>query len=599
MSRFFRTGSSSEESDSTSEEEEENTEEILNQSLSQLPSPEFSGASLESIAVDRSDPNAQDFLVHALLEERCRNEVLKERNAVKDPRRRLTDDEVQQESQRRYQRLCAQLAPMNLVAQGLEQDRHGATRQRVRDGLNRLQQSGAPQPSFPGPLRRLLTDSTTQDVAPFDGLASFHQPVASRYLKDYDELGVLGRGGYGEVFHVRHRLDACLYAVKKIPIRPSMVRRIATEGNAVLDEILVEVRSLSRLDHPNVVRYHHSWIEWSSGSSFIATSSDDGPSETRQSADAVSGAADEVSASSAFESLHRVRTESTTVEDMDIGFTFESRSQHSTGTYHTNDSPSRSDSDAGPLSTTESVLALHMQMDVYPMTLADFLSPKTTGPVKPLAHCFHLEPSLQILLAVLDGVEYIHSEGIVHRDLKPANIFLRPESSTKSGCVDLFKCSTCQADNAANPATLGVRIGDFGLVANIAQTGNISTSEPVAVGTEIYRPVSTKSNISPRLDIFALGVIACELLCKFNTQMERRETLHALKKGRFPERFASCAGGQAGRVKECVAAMLGDGMPEEGAIADLRQRIEAILASKAIGVEVSFKDSSPLRRSST
>lgn len=199
MSRFFRTGSSSEDTDSTSEEEDENTEEVLNQSLSQLPSQEFSGTSLESIAVDRSDPNARDFLVHALLEERCMNEVLKERNAVRNHKQRLTDDEVQQEAQRRYQLLCAQLAPMNLVSQGLEQDRHGATRQRVREGLDRLLQSNAPQPSFPGPLRRLLTDSTTQHVTPFDGLAALHQPVASRYLKDYEELGVLGRGGYGEV----------------------------------------------------------------------------------------------------------------------------------------------------------------------------------------------------------------------------------------------------------------------------------------------------------------------------------------------------------------------------------------------------------------
>lgn len=202
MSKFFRTGSSSEDSDSASEEEEqeqeESTEEVLNQSLSQLPPQEFSGASLESIAVDRSDPNAQDFLVHALLEERCVNEVLKERSAVRNPRQRLSDDEVQQEAQRRYQLLCAQLAPMNLVSQGLEQDRHGATRQRVREGLDRILQS-APQPSFPGPPRRLLTDSTTQNVAAFKDLAVLHQPVASRYLNDYEELGVLGRGGYGEV----------------------------------------------------------------------------------------------------------------------------------------------------------------------------------------------------------------------------------------------------------------------------------------------------------------------------------------------------------------------------------------------------------------
>lgn len=633
---FFRTGSSSssDDSDSASEEEEESTEEVLNQSLSQLPPQEISGASLESIAVDRSDPNAQDFLVHALLEERCMNEVIRERNAVRSHSGRLNDDQVQQEAQRRYQLLCAQLAPMNLVSQGLEQDRHGATRQRIREGLDRLLQSGAPQPTFPGPLRRLLTDSNTQNVASLNGLAALHEPVTSRYLKDYDELGLLGRGGYGEVsfisstrglslssrpshlpgltgfytcvsvlivfsqvFHVRHRLDACLYAVKKIPIRQSMVHRIAKEGSAVLDEILMEVRSLSRLDHCNVVRYHNSWIEWSAGSKFIPGSSDDGLSATDGFPHTMAGAAIENTCSSTFESLHRVRTESDTTED--IGFTFESRSRQSTNKHTVNDSTTRSNSDGALLSTTESALALHMQMDVYPMTLADFLSPRPTGPVKPLAHCFHLEPSLRILLAIIDGVQYIHSEGIVHRDLKPANIFLRTESSTKAGCVNLFDCSTCQASKTANPATIGVRIGDFGLVANIAQTGSIGTSESLAVGTEIYRPASTKSNISPRLDIFALGIIACELLCKFDTQMERRETLHGLKMGQFPDRFASCAGGQAGRVKDCVVAMLSDERSEERTLTDLRQMLEAVLVSKTIGVEVSFQPQMPLRRSST
>jgi hypothetical protein len=99
-----------------------------------------------------------------------------------------------------------------------------------------------------------------------------------------------------------------------------------------------------------------------------------------------------------------------------------------------------------------------------------------------------------------------------------------------------------------------------------------------AVGTEIYRPTSTKSSNSPRLDIFALGMIACELLHKFDTQMERRETMQKLREGNLDENFASCAGPLAGEMRNCVGAMLategpGDNVP----VSELRRRLSGLL----------------------
>ncbi|SMR58627.1 unnamed protein product [Zymoseptoria tritici ST99CH_1A5] len=630
MSRFFRSPNSSG-SSSGSDSDDEETEEVMSTSLSQLDisaRQEYSGSSLESIPIDRTAttvaPNeGQDWLLHSLLEERCLNQVIMERTNSGDPKRHANDREVRQEARRRYRILCAQLAPLNLVSVGPAEDRHGANRQRIRDGLDRALRSGMAtpmrQPSFPAPLRGLLTDGRTEPVlqewqpgslpmdsgspaSVFDSLSTFHQPLPSRYLKDFDELGILGKGGYGQVFHVRHRLDGRTYAVKKVPIRPSMVQRITIGGQAVLDEILTEVRSLSRLDHPNVVRYFSSWIEWSSGSSFAPRTSRDG-SMSPASDNAIGGA--EIATSSGTESIRRVKTQSNT--DEDAGFIFESHSHHTE--LHTesslvaevvpedSDILSRSISDAGLISSSEPSLAIHLQMDIYPMTLADFLSPPQTSSVEPLAHCFHISPSLRILLAILDGVEYLHSEGIVHRDLKPANIFLRLESNSKaaSSCVDLSDCSSCQPENCANPVTLSVRIGDFGLVTSIAQSGDLTSDPPPthAVGTELYRPAASKSSVSPKLDIFALGIIACELLTHFSTQMERRETLHSLRKGQFPDGFAGCAGHQSSKVKECVAAMLSDESPEATTIAELRQRLEALLSPRLTSGDTL------LRRSST
>jgi len=67
---------------------------------------------------------------------------------------------------------------------------------------------------------------------------------------------------------------------------------------------------------------------------------------------------------------------------------------------------------------SDSQLALHLQMALYPGTLADYLAPaapSSTSSVPPAKHCFHLQPSIRILLAMLDGVAYLHHQQIVHR----------------------------------------------------------------------------------------------------------------------------------------------------------------------------------------
>ena len=81
---------------------------------------------------------------------------------------------------------------------------------------------------------------------------SGHTSVSlSRYAKDFAEDGRLGRGGFGEVFRARNKVDGQPYAIKKVKAR----------SKAALDPVLSEVTVLSRLNHPNVVRFFTSWIE--------------------------------------------------------------------------------------------------------------------------------------------------------------------------------------------------------------------------------------------------------------------------------------------------------------------------------------------------
>lgn len=427
------------------------------------------------------------------------------------------------------------------------------------------------------------------------GLGS-NSMIESRYHSDFEELSTLGRGGYGVVYSVKHRLDNQVYAVKKVPLNTARLRKIQENGVSEVDEILRELRTLARLDHPNIVRYYTGWLELVDPlqSTVFQSSKTEGQSVgDRVSESAAVGAEDYDS-----ESIQRIVTESETLES-DI--VFEHSHQSLFSTVHEPASNELQDSDAGlslrrigtksTLATvsddtietvdrdieptasvqsgpdeppfTEPSLVLHIQMSLHPMTLADLVSPVSphngnSGNTPPLVHCHHLEPSIAILTATLDGIEHLHKEGIVHRDLKPANIFLSPTTTSRTppGAVNLQPCSDCCAEGTSNHIALEVRIGDFGLV-TLANSEPGAAPASAAVGTELYRP-ATSSAHSPSLDIYALGVIAFELCWKFNTRMERLHCIQQLKQGEFPTGFAERLGkpDHGEKMMECIRAMI-------------------------------------------
>jgi translation initiation factor 2-alpha kinase 4 len=81
--------------------------------------------------------------------------------------------------------------------------------------------------------------------------SSGRAPFSSRYREDFFEEARLGKGGFGEVVRARKKLDGQIYAIKKI----------TQKSQATLSEILKEVRLLSQLSHPAVVRYYNTWLE--------------------------------------------------------------------------------------------------------------------------------------------------------------------------------------------------------------------------------------------------------------------------------------------------------------------------------------------------
>lgn len=93
--------------------------------------------------------------------------------------------------------------------------------------------------------------------------------TSSRYETDFVELGVLGRGGGGEVVKVKNRLDRRIYAVKKIILESERGRnaQVAVMQNR---KLLREVTTISRMTHINIVRYYQAWVEGGSDASDVA-----------------------------------------------------------------------------------------------------------------------------------------------------------------------------------------------------------------------------------------------------------------------------------------------------------------------------------------
>lgn len=103
--------------------------------------------------------------------------------------------------------------------------------------------------------RRLTTEAVvaSDEGSSEEGSSVDTRGAASRYVADFRELGVVGRGASGEVAKAMHRVDRKVYAVKKVRLSGGATRQARRQ--------LREVEALARVFHPHVVRYFQAWIE--------------------------------------------------------------------------------------------------------------------------------------------------------------------------------------------------------------------------------------------------------------------------------------------------------------------------------------------------
>ncbi|XP_077406565.1 eukaryotic translation initiation factor 2-alpha kinase 1 isoform X2 [Vanacampus margaritifer] len=411
------------------------------------------------------------------------------------------------------------------------------------------------------------------------------QAQTSRYLSEFDEIGRIGKGSYGNVYKVVNKLDGQCYAVKKI-----LIKKVSKDDCM---KVLREVKVLSSLQHVNVVGYHTAWMEHvqpttdsenllpelaspaqedisdedpdSSSSSFSVVFQSQSQSQANGSSNAAALPSNGPPAQALALTLDKgqgvcpnmmrripenyvpcvflgqrapIKTSKCPAVGWDTSGLLEEESSTDSVEVNNNNSScvekeceqyNSNRHTARPSKEVHLHLMLYIQMQLCERSLKDWMTERNSEPKEQQAsRCPYgrvvAEDTFSLLRKILEGVEYIHSRGIIHRDLKPRNIFL-------------------------NGHDCHVRIGDFGLACSgLILDSHESVIPPISdsthttgVGTFVYAsPEQLKSSYyDSKSDMYSVGVLALELFHPFGTEMERIRTLGDLREGKMPDSFIS------------------------------------------------------------
>lgn len=373
------------------------------------------------------------------------------------------------------------------------------------------------KPSLPFSLLSYLGEPR-RTSSPFSLYTYLSQP-GSRYGTDFEELGLLGQGGFGSVFRVLNRIDGMQYAVKKI--------RVSVDARSIHDitehKFLREVKAMARMCHQNVVRYCYAWME------LVPPSLNQNQTQTQTHENSTTEPSG---------------TESGLLNTETHTFTHTTGAGTGTGTgasgvCECNDEGEGSQSESveeevsnvatsqqqsgGRVERIKALLFIQMEL-CGGFTLKKWLA--RSERMVELSEC------KSILTQILRGLHHIHSHGFIHRDVTPANLFL-------------------EKDVTLPPPQIVVKIGDFGLakhcddllVDSPSKEGGEKherSDKTKGVGTYLYASPEQLSRkfYNNKTDLYSVGVIFFELLSVFQTQVERITTLTQLKKGHIPPQIS-------------------------------------------------------------
>lgn len=413
-----------------------------------------------------------------------------------------------------YDMLCKMLTP-KVAKRPLALELNAL--QFLREGPNLNQSSSAVESDSddePGLVnRRLLAVSGTskrrysnQDEV----LDALVEPVeVGRYRREFEEVGRLGKGGFGEVVKARSRIEGSFYAVKKIRYKSHK-----------LELLLSEVLSLARLNHPHIVRYYGAWFEEAPSASAIASGSED---------DSGSESDDEDLSQfdSQFTTLRRLFLVSYfnhsyeplfyELDAFEFARDLDDSQNDDTLVPSSSTAPStRPLTRRRPLTPKAVPQVLYIQMELCENNTLSDLIQQGLPSNKP--------EYWRLFRQLLDAVAYIHGEGFIHRDLKPKNIFIDKQNNVKVGDFGLAKLSQLA-------------------LALVTKDNQVKDGPELltVVGTVFYMANEvTTGDYDAKVDMYSLGVIFFEMCWPMATGMERAHILNQLRLARveFPPGFS-------------------------------------------------------------
>lgn len=356
--------------------------------------------------------------------------------------------------------------------------------------------------------------------------------ASSRFDQEFDRLEQLGRGGFGEVWRARSRVDHKEYAVK-------MVRyRFNQEDGPFEHPALREAQAWAHVDHANAVRYHAAWVE---------VDDDEDPEQVDCVELPLHTAVSMPEATSHKEASCDGSVSSIISDDYTNGVIFEAP-EHG----HANQNVTSKVDTYQPQQEMQVVprkveavradrgkrATLYLQTElVRGGTLREWIDKRNAafaaGDLDDVQKQSSSEAAEVIFRQTVDAVANLHSQGLVHRDIKPSNILL-----TESGSVRLadFGLAKDAKATAMAPALVGSSVTADSCPLELPMSRSGSGEHTRGVGTPTYAsPEQMRDkHYGPEVDIYALGMVLAELLIPMWTQMERSNLFEGLKLGHLP-----------------------------------------------------------------